>query len=312
MKLKTTEKLEITPETDIKVITKLYVRETKIHFFCQTCNRSYNGILRYLINNPKLICKQCHIDQTKQLRYGNKKYNNSAQNKITNLKKYGVESWAQTDEGRKKLSEISKNIDSEIRKCVGEKIKNRSIEAKRQTQEKKKQTIIKKYGSIEAYKKHRLKQYEETCRTKYNVNNAGALNAEKEYKAWSKYYYDERYFDSGWELAYYIWLKDNNIKFEYHNKTFFEYNDKNGKLHRYYPDFYVNEEYHEIKSGLYWDYDKQLLKGPKNNYNIEKTNCLKEHNVKIISMKEIQPILNYVKAKYGTKYLKSFKCQNKT
>ena len=30
-----------------------------------------------------------------------------------------------------------------------------------------------------------------------------------------KYKYNDLKFDSSWELAYYIWLKDNNIQFTY-------------------------------------------------------------------------------------------------
>ena len=48
------------------------------------------------------------------------------------------------------------------------------------------------------------------------------------------------------ELAYYIWLKDNNIQFEYQpNKVFF-YEFK-GQTCRYEPDFFVDGEYVELK-----------------------------------------------------------------
>lgn len=47
-------------------------------------------------------------------------------------------------------------------------------------------------------------------------------------------------FDTAPELAYFIWLKDNNINFEYHPEKFFEYSF-NDTIRRYFPDFRVND-----------------------------------------------------------------------
>ena len=39
----------------------------------------------------------------------------------------------------------------------------------------------------------------------------------------------------------------------------------------------------------------------------EKYKCLREHNVKLITHKQIQKYLNYVKSTYGDDYLNKFK-----
>ena len=48
-------------------------------------------------------------------------------------------------------------------------------------------------------------------------------------KAKSKYFYNGIFFDSKPELAYYIWLVDNDYAFEYHPSTAFTY-EHNGHI----------------------------------------------------------------------------------
>ena len=49
-----------------------------------------------------------------------------------------------------------------------------------------------------------------TFNKKYKVNRP-AQNSTIRKKAQRKYVYDGKYFDSKPELAYYLWLKDNNV-----------------------------------------------------------------------------------------------------
>ena len=76
-------------------------------------------------------------------------------------------------------------------------------------------------------------------------------------KTHKKYIYNNIKFDSSWELAYYIWLKDHNINFEYHT-VILEYK-VNDTTHFYYPDFKVNNELQEIKGTHFFDKDGQLI-----------------------------------------------------
>ena len=118
------------------------------------------------------------------------------------------------------------------------------------------------------------------------------------------YYYDNEEFDSSWELAYYIYLKDHNILFEYHTISVpYEWN---GEIHYYKIDFKVGDEYVEVKGD-------HLLK--KNVYTEDgrceaKYEYMKEHNITVLSLEEIKPYLKYIKDVYGKDYLKSFRKKN--
>lgn len=125
-------------------------------------------------------------------------------------------------------------------------------------------------------------------------------NPEIRKKSRSKYFYDNRYFDSSWEIAYYIWLKDNAIDFDFHPNDSFEYITSDGKVHKYFPDFKVGDEYIEIKGDHL--YEKHSMSMPP-----EKIECMQTNGIKILRSAEIKPILNYICSKYGKSYVKKFK-----
>lgn len=115
------------------------------------------------------------------------------------------------------------------------------------------------------------------------------------------YYYDDEEFDSSWELAYYIYLKDYNIPFEYHTISIpYVWNDK---IHYYKVDFKVYNRLVEIKG------DHILVKNvfKDDGRSQAKYECMKENNVLILMETDIKPYLKYVKDKYGKNYMKSFR-----
>ena len=83
-------------------------------------------------------------------------------------------------------------------------------------------------------------------------------------KAQKKYFYVCFHFDSFPEIAYYVWLKDNNISFEYQPDVSFEYLC-NEIVHKYIPDFMVEGQYVELK-GLQFFEDKDPSKKMINPY----------------------------------------------
>lgn len=105
-------------------------------------------------------------------------------------------------------------------------------------------------------------------------------------------------FDSSWELAYYIYLRDYGIPFEYHPDISFPYkfNEDDDNFHLYYPDFKVHGKYVEIKS----DY----LAESKDRVKID---FLMDLGVDVITKDDIKPFLDYVKNKYGEYFL--YKCR---
>ena len=122
-------------------------------------------------------------------------------------------------------------------------------------------------------------------------------------KCQRKYIYNSVYFDSSYELAYYIWLKDNNIDFEYHNSVI-EYKI-NEETHYYFPDFKVNNEYIELKGSHLIDENMNLIHPKTKEILKEKTQCLKDNNGKIIV--DCSEYINYVKNKYGEHFISSLK-----
>lgn len=124
-------------------------------------------------------------------------------------------------------------------------------------------------------------------------------NLETIIKAKRKYKYNNIFFDSSWEIAYYIWLSDNNIKFTYH-KDFLEY-EFNSEKHRYFPDFKVNGEYVEIKG----PHLMRELTEANDDKNAAKYKCMLKYNVKIIT--NCDEYLQYVEEKYGKNYIKGFR-----
>ena len=92
-----------------------------------------------------------------------------------------------------------------------------------------------------------------TCLLKYGVVNGGG-SRQAQLKMHKKYYYLNKYFDSSWELEYFIYLTDNNIKFEYQPNISFKYYVDN-KEYTYFPDFIVNNEIIELKGDQFFKED---------------------------------------------------------
>lgn len=167
--------------------------------------------------------------------------------------------------------------------------------------EKRKQTNIKKYGA------ESFTQTSDFCKKRKNtmINKYGyeqvVYNRELFLKIKKKYVYNNLQFDSSWEIAYYIWLKDHNIEFEYQPDISFEY-EYNGKIHKYFPDFKIGNEIIEIKSDYL--YNKMLKENTIEN---AKFNCIKSNNIKILLKSDIKKYLKYITKVYGLNYLAQFK-----
>lgn len=190
---------------------------------------------------------------TKFLKYGDENYNNRELAEETCFERYGV---------RKILSSIEK------------------IEKGRQTK-------LQKYGDVN-YNNRKLA--EETCIERYGVRHH-FQNKDIFDKCKKKIHKYGKTFDSSWEVIYYDYLMKNHIKFVYHPNVELFYSF-NGKIHRYYPDFLVNDEFVEIKGD-------HLLNEMKKQNTLEnaKYNCMIDNNVKILTGKEIEEIYDKIKIK---------------
>lgn len=122
-----------------------------------------------------------------------------------------------------------------------------------------------------------------------------------------KYSYDNKLFDSSWELCLYIWLKDHNVRFEY-QPGYFKYTF-NSETKYYYPDFKIYNTFVEIKGSHFFDLNTGKMINPYDRTQDEmyeaKHQCMLENNVHIIL--DCSTYINYVKNKYGKQFIK--KCR---
>lgn len=305
MKIITNEIFYVSSISNILEISKIYDRTTHIKFYCEFCKKEYIGTIRETLKKGNLYCKECNTKKTKLDKYGSASFNNSNKRKNTNLKKYGVSCIFNRDDVRKQTVQSLK--DPKRSEKISKKLKSHNEIYWKNLQKRKNETIIKKYGSLENFQKQKYEKFKKTCLKKYGIENIGALNAEKEYSSLQKYFYDERFFDSSYELKYYIYLKDHNIKFEYHNKDYFLYKRKDGSTHRYYPDFLINGKYIEIKGDFWFDKTKNCLLNKKGEIDIEKTECLRKNSIEIKLKNDLKNEFEYIDLTYGKDFIKQFK-----
>ena len=152
-----------------------------------------------------------------------------------------------------------------------------------------------------------LCQKKETSTQKYGTPYFSQSN-EARYKRSYKYLYDNEVFDSSWELALWIYAKDNNLSI-IHEPVKFEYT-YNNTIHTYYPDFLYNKEYVEVKGSQFFNKDGTMCNPFDHSLDglfEAKHQCMLKNNVKILGKEELTPILNWIIAKYSSAYLGLFK-----
>jgi hypothetical protein len=152
-----------------------------------------------------------------------------------------------------------------------------------------------------------------TFQNKYGVN-APAQCPEIRRKQQLRCRYNGKFFDSTYEIAYYIWLTDHHIMFEYEPNVKFKY-VFDGKEHWYMPDFKVNDQFIEIKGDHFFKADG-TMQNPwdhtLDNLYEAKHQCMIANNVKIIRVSEMIEILDYISTTYSKTYLKQFRNGLKT
>lgn len=254
-----------------------------------TCIKKYN------VTNPNKTQEiRDKIEKTKLLRYNDKNWNNR-------------EKAIKTE--KEKCMSNPNYFKEKYEKTKQTKIKN-GHSPTWNNREKYKQTYAKQHNGI----MHNfsdpviIEKRKQTWKEKYGVNHISQChNIRVKQKA--KYYYNDIYFDTAPELAYYIWLTDNNISFTYQPNIVFKYKLAN-KLHLYFPDFLVDNKIVEIKGDHFFKKDG-TMQNPFNHMQDDlyeaKHQCMLENNVYIMRSDEYVKYILYVNDKYGASYLKSFK-----
>lgn len=303
----------------------------------ETCLKKYGYEYASQSEEFKTQSKQTCLEKY-GVEYSFQSDNNKEKSKKTCLEKYGVESYSKTIEFKEKFKETCnekygvnapaqcKDIFDKVKKTNLEKYGVEYVLQNSDIKEKIKNTMIEKYGDenyckILTHKDHidagklawdndAVEKRKNTCLKKYNKEFIGQVH-ELHVIASKKYLYNNIMFDSSWELAYYIWLIDHNIEFEYQPEGIkYQFNNKD---HYYYPDFKVNNELVEIKGDHFFDKtgnfrcpfnitDQYLQEQYKAKYQ-----CMLDNNVKIMKYNEVRTIMYYIDKTYGKKYLKQFK-----
>lgn len=230
--------------------------------------------------------------------YGDKNYNNKEQAQQTMLERYG---------GCYTLN--NPVLKEKVQRTNLERYGGISPMCSEEVQKKSKANYIQNNGGIgfasESIKSTFKKNYKEKFGVEWSSQNPLVRR-----KQATKYKYENINFDSKPEIAYYIWLKDNNIDFEFQPNVKFEYLYEN-KLYYYIPDFKVENEYIEIKGLQFfknYDINETMINPYDSTQNAKyeaKHQCMIKNNVKIITDTKFYE--NYVKNKYGRTYLDSFK-----
>lgn len=288
-----------------------------ITFNCRNCNQSV--IVQWRYDRKKsfecLLCKNC---KTKQ----------------TNIKTYGVEYTLQDKNIRQNIIETCRKIYGTDYACQNEKVKEKIINAHLEkygvtnytkTKDyiiKSKETYRLKYGVDNFTKTKEYKEKEiQTNLAKFGVSYASQSQEIKDkvrktflekfgttnFYLYHKYFYDNEYFDSSWELAFWIYNKYNNIDIKRNNiglEYFFE-----NKKHLYYPDFIINETFYEIKGDMFFENDKMInpFDRTQDDFFEAKHQCGINNNVIFIRLEDMLPILNFIDNTFGENYLVKFK-----
>lgn len=232
----------------------------KIQFKCVSCGKIYTRI--YTKNRLNIIKKfQCKLCNYKE----------------TCLKKFGE-------------TNASKNIEvlNKIKKTNLKKYGNIcSLNGVEQVK-KKKETWKKNFGKNNPFQKKNVKQFA--------IKNSLESRAKSSCFYGNKYKLDNLFFDSSWEVYFYIYQRDHFVNIQ-RNIISYEYIFE-GKKHITYVDFLLNgNEEIEIKG----DY---LLNNPLQKKRIE---VLKDNYVNILYKKDIEQYKNWVYFFYGKNYINQFR-----
>lgn len=278
-------------------------REIRIKFFCKICGKEESLKLRNCSVEKGLICRRSHkpdkvektckkCGKTFTIRrllfekkseclceyctriknsggeeaFHKKRLESAKKTCNTQLKKYGAIGNGNPSANEKRMKTIKEKYGNDFYKHVfSDAAKVRTPEERKISSDKRRQTMRDKYGR--------------------EFNNRSVL-----------YKVDDIYFDSSWEVYFYIYCKDKSIKIE-REPLSLDYIGDDGAQHKYYPDFRIPCGLVEIKS------EYKLQKEPKG-----KIFCIKSNKIVLISNKEIQFFKKYFESHYGKNKIKEFKC----
>lgn len=264
---------------------------------CLVCNKTTNfkSIEHGYFNFCSVSCSRKHkqtqekVEQTNLKNHGTKTWNNREKSKITCKEKHDCEYVFQSD-----------SVKNKIKYTVKQQYGYDHISQVPSIRNKIEQTCLNHFGNTNPLVNEKIK--EKIKQT--NIKLYGTSNPNHNHF----YRFDNKNFDSSYELAYYIWLKKHNIDFEYQPDISFSY-EYNG-TRNYYPDFLVEDNYVELKGSHFFENHNKNNKminpydRSQDDLYESKHQCMLKYNVEIIT--DCDKYIEYVSNKYGKDYIKAF------
>ena len=247
----------------------------------ETCRHTW--LEKYGVENVfQLSEMQQKAKQTKLEHRPNDPCNHMKQ-KTTMIERYGIESALCNSEFRDK-GKITK-----LKKYNDETFTNI---------DKGKKTKLIRYGD-ENY--NNSQKHRETCIKKYGVDSY-SKTSEFSKKRRGRYVYDNIYFDSSYELAFYLYQKYNDdIDIKRCDLCYSYY--VNGVEHKYFPDFIIDGTLYEIK-GKHFLQNETLINpfdSSQDNTYAAKYQCMLDNNVVIID--DCTEFVKWVRNIFGKQFL---------
>lgn len=241
---------------------------TKVQFNCENCGKLYT--LTFAKNRPvTFFCRGCNLKKTNLEKYGvdsyakTEKFKNDLREHC--MEKFGVDNYSKTKEFKKLLVENNRKnfgVDYLLQKPEFQEKSKKTIQEKygvdcyfsfKGFDEQRKQTLSEKYGKDSYAKtKNFREQYRQTCLEKYGVEHYSQSTDFAQNKK-TIIYENNIKFESTWELEFFnicksldLFIKRCDLSFEY---------EHDNKIHRYFPDFKVNDKIIEIKGPHFFKQD---------------------------------------------------------
>ena len=281
--------------SDIERVIELY-SDRRTFLYCL----SYN-ILPSDIPLCPICGSKCKLSSSGKRFFRKTCLKQSCQNKmreIKSLNRYGCKNVSQAKEVQEKKEKLSLEKFGTTTPLKNEEVKIKI-----------KKSLEGHYGKnyAKVINNERVKTFKE----KYGVENPSQVK-EFQNKKSARYKYDGYNFRSSYELIFYLYCKELNLKVVYESISI-PYKDNEGNIHYYYPDFIVDDQLIEIKgdhlldeegnlnSSLYNDSDKQK------EIDKCKQKCMEENKVIILKKEDIDIIREKISDRYSENFLKSLK-----
>lgn len=252
-------------------------------FNCKDCGKEVILTNKYSFNG--FYCRRCNMERTFTANYGNDFTKVIGQH----------------------ISETKRNLPREEVKASFEKQRKTMIErygvdnaAKSEEVKKKiRVTSEKRYGGI-GYASPELKEKADIT----TIERYGSIFGSGKYK------YDDKIFDSSWELYLYRFLQLRGVEFEFHPNIPLEYFvPEENKTRKYFPDFKIGNRLVEIKGGQFFDKetDEPICPFNRNDDAAFKAKFQKMAEYKVYIIRNIEPYKRFVLSKDENFLIENFK-----